>query len=65
MQAVFYLAMVSIALLWVVLWRYEMTSKHASAQLRTLRRLLSGDDDELPPVRRSAAPDVTGVGGVR
>jgi heme exporter protein C len=65
MQVVFYLAMVSIALLWVVLWRYEMTSKHASAQLRTLRRLLSGDDDELPPVRRSAAPDVTGVGGVR
>jgi heme exporter protein C len=64
MQVVFYMAMVSVALLWVLLWRYEMTSKHASAQLRTLRRLLSGDDDE-PPVRRSAAPQMTHVGGGR
>ena len=42
MQVVFYLALVSVGLLWVTLWRYEMTSKHASAQLRTLRRLLGG-----------------------
>jgi heme exporter protein C len=65
MQVVFYMSMVSVALLWVLLWRYEMTSKHASAQLRTLRRLLSGDDDDEPPVRRSAAPQVTQVGGGR
>ena len=64
MQVVFYLAMASIALLWITLWRYEMTSKHATAQLRTLRRLLAGDDDE-PAVRRSAAPSVSGVGGAR
>src|SRR3984885_2559755 len=63
MQVVFYMAMVSVALLWVLLWRYEMTSKHASAQLRTLRRLLSGDEDDEPPVRRSAAPQMTNVGG--
>jgi heme exporter protein C len=65
MQVVFYMAMVSVALLWVLLWRYEMTSKHASAQLRTLRRLLSGDDDDEPPVRRTAAPQMTHVGGAR
>ena len=64
MQFVFYLAFVSIALLWVTLWRYEMASKHASAQLRTLRRILAGDDDE-QPVRRSAAPSITHAGGFR
>jgi heme exporter protein C len=64
MQVVFYLALVSIGLLWVTLWRYEMTSKHASAQLRALKRLLGGDEDEAP-ARRSAAPSVTHLGGVR
>jgi heme exporter protein C len=61
MQVVFYLALVSVALLWITLWRYEMTSKHARAQLRTLRRLLGGDDEE--PARRSAAPTISHVGG--
>jgi len=64
MQVVFYLAMLSIALVWITLWRYEMTSKHATAQLRTLRRLLGGDDDE-QPLRRSAAPSVSHVGSGR
>jgi hypothetical protein len=41
-----------------------MSSKHASAQLRTLRRLLGGEDEELPP-RRSAAPSVTRLGSAR
>ena len=58
MQVVFWLALVSVALLWVTLWRYEMASKHATAQLRRLRRLLAGDESEAPP-RRSAAPSVT------
>ena len=61
MQVVFYLSMASMALLWVTLWRYEMASKHARAQLRTLRRLLGGEDDE--PVRRSAAPTMSHAGG--
>jgi len=52
MQVVFYLALVSVALLWITLWRYEMTSKHASAQLRALKRLLGGDEEE---ARRGAA----------
>jgi heme exporter protein C len=63
MQVVFYLAMASIALLWVTLWRYEMASKHATAQLRRLRHLLAGDDDE--PARRSAAPTMSGTGAAR
>ncbi len=62
MQVVFYLALASVGLLWLTLWRYEMTSKHASAQLRALKRLLAGDEDELP-LRRSAAPSITHVGG--
>jgi heme exporter protein C len=61
-QVVFYLAIISVGLLWTTLWRYEMTSKHASAQLRALKRLLGGDADPAP--RRSAAPTLTGVGDV-
>jgi heme exporter protein C len=56
MQVVFYLAMVSVALLWLTLWRYEMASKHATAQLRRLRRMLTDDDEQ--PGRRSAAPTI-------
>ena len=62
MQVVFWLAMASVALLWVTLWRYEMASKHARAQLRALRRLLVDDDE---PVRRSAAPTMSHAGGRR
>jgi heme exporter protein C len=62
-QVVFYLSLVSMALLWITLWRYEMTSKHASAQLRALKRLLAGDEDEALP-RRSAVPTLSvGAGG--
>ena len=62
-QVVFYLSLVSIALLWITLWRYEMTSKHARAQLRALRRMLAGDDDEIAPPRRSAVPVLTANAG--
>ena len=65
MQAVFWLAIASVGLLWLLLWRYEMASKHASAQLRTLRRLLSGDDDDIAPLRRSAAPTMTSAGSTQ
>jgi heme exporter protein C len=61
MQVVFYLALVSVALLWLTLWRYEMASKHARAQLRTLRRLLGGEDDAA--AGRSAAPTMSHAGG--
>jgi heme exporter protein C len=66
-QVVFYLSLISMALLWITLWRYEMTSKHAGAQLRALRRALAGDEDESMP-RRSAVPTLnvgSGAGGTR
>ncbi len=49
----FYLSLLGMTLLFVTLWKYEMTSKHASAQLRRLKRLLGGDEG---PRGRSAAP---------
>jgi hypothetical protein len=42
------------ALLYATLWKYEMTSKNTSAQIKRLRRRLAGDDVTVP--RRSAAP---------
>ena len=57
MQLPFYLSLLGIALLYVTLWRYEMTSKHTSSQLRSLRRKLAGDD-AVAPVGRSAAPSL-------
>jgi len=65
MQVVFWMALASIGLLWLLLWRYEMASKHASAQLRRLRRLLSDDEDDAAPLRRSAAPTMTHAGSAR
>jgi heme exporter protein C len=57
MRLTFYVALLAMALLYVTLWRYEMASKHTSAQLRSLKRKLGGGDG---PVRgRSAAPTVT------
>jgi heme exporter protein C len=61
MQVVFYLAMISTTLLWITLWKFEMTAKHVAAQLRQLRRLLGDEDDDVP-ARRSAAPSLTHAG---
>ena len=61
-QVVFYVSLISFALLWITLWRYEMASKHAASQLRALRRQLAGDEDD-PLPRRSAVPTLTaGIG---
>jgi heme exporter protein C len=57
MQLPFYLSLLAMALLYVTLWRYEMTSKHTSSQLRSLRRKLAGDD-AVAPVSRTAAPSL-------
>jgi heme exporter protein C len=53
MQLTFYVSLLGMTLLFVTLWKYEMTSKHARAQLRRLKRVLGGDPEER---RRSAAP---------
>ncbi|MGA2470448.1 MAG: cytochrome c biogenesis protein CcsA [Solirubrobacteraceae bacterium] len=60
MQVVFYLSMVSMTLLWVTLWKFEMTAKHVAAQLRQLRRALGEDHDDAP-ARRSAAPSLSRI----
>jgi heme exporter protein C len=42
MRLTFLVALAGMALLFVTLWKYEMASKNASAQLRALRAKLSG-----------------------
>ncbi len=58
MLLTFLMSLAGMSLLFVTLWKYEMASKHASAQLRSLRRKLAGDDD-VAPMGRSAAPALT------
>jgi heme exporter protein C len=53
----FLVSLAGMTCLFVTLWKYELTSKEASMQLRRLRRTLAGDDDSwVPSPRRSAAP---------
>jgi heme exporter protein C len=51
----FLVSLIGITLLFVTLWKYEMASKNARAQIRRLRRTLLGEDLERP-YGRSAAP---------
>jgi heme exporter protein C len=55
MRLTFLVALVGMACLFVTLWKYELASKSASIQLRSLKRRLAGDDG-LAPLARSAAP---------
>jgi heme exporter protein C len=57
MQLPFYLCLIGMALLFATLWKYEMASKHTSAQLRSLRRKLGGDE-AVAPQGRTAAPSL-------
>jgi heme exporter protein C len=57
MQLPFYVCLIGMALLFATLWKYEMTSKHTSMQLRALRRKLAGDD-AVGARGRSAAPSL-------
>jgi heme exporter protein C len=56
MALAFYVSLLGIALLFVTLMKYEMAAKTARMETRRLRRMLLGDDDDLRPLRRSAAP---------
>ncbi|HEV3227874.1 MAG TPA: cytochrome c biogenesis protein [Solirubrobacteraceae bacterium] len=59
MWLTFAVALAGVTLVYLTLWKYEMTAKNASAQLRALRRKLAGGEDfEQVPTRRSAAPDL-------
>jgi heme exporter protein C len=56
MRSAFLVCLLGMALLYVLLWQYEMLHKNTVAQLRALRRKL-GDDDGVR-ARRSAAPEL-------
>src|SRR3984893_2715091 len=58
MALTFVVSLAAIALLYTTLCKYELTAKHARAQLRALRRRLAGGDESVAPERtgRSAAP---------
>ncbi len=59
MRLTFLVSLIGMACLFVTLWKYELASKHASFQLRALkRRLAAADDEGWVPVRRSAAPQL-------
>ncbi len=53
----FYVSLLGMTLLFLTLWKYEMTSKHAASQLRRLKRMLGGDEERRG---RSAAPALAG-----
>src|SRR6478672_10159312 len=54
MKLAFYVCLLGMTLLYATLWKYEMTSKNTSAQIKKLRRRLEGD--EPTGQRRTAAP---------
>jgi heme exporter protein C len=56
MRLTFMVSLAAMAVLFITLWKYELTSKQASMQLRALRRRLADDDDPWVPAARSAAP---------
>jgi heme exporter protein C len=56
MRLTFLVSLAGMAVLFVTLWKYELTSKQASMQLRALKRRLADEDDPWVPARRSAAP---------
>jgi heme exporter protein C len=56
MRLTFLVSLIGMTVLFITLWKYELTSKQASMQLRALKRRLADDDDAWTPTRRSAAP---------
>jgi heme exporter protein C len=56
MRSAFLVCLLGMALLYVLLWQYEIAHKNTVAQLRALKRKLAGDDGARS--RRSAAPEL-------
>ena len=61
MALTFLVSLVAIALLFATLCKYELTAKHARAQLRALRRRLAGEEPGGRVPSRSAAPSAAPV----
>src|SRR5437879_712869 len=59
MRFTFLVALAGMVLLFVTLWKYEMASKHATMQLRALRRKLAGEEEPVRAAGRTAAPAAT------
>jgi heme exporter protein C len=56
MRLTFMVSLLAMAVLFVTLWKFELTSKQTSMQLRALKRRLADEDDPWIPAGRSAAP---------
>ena len=56
MRLTFLVSLAGMAVMFVTLWKYELTSKQASMRLRALKRRLADEDDRWVPAGRSAAP---------
>jgi heme exporter protein C len=61
MRLTFYVALLAIALLYVTLWKLELTSKNASMQLKRLRRRLELEIEEREARGGAPAPPVSTV----
>ncbi len=58
MRMTFLICLAGMAVLFVTLNKYELTSKQATFRLRALKRKMAGDEDAWVPVRRTAAPQL-------
>jgi heme exporter protein C len=58
MRPTFLVSLLAIALLYVALWKLELTSKNATMQLKRLRRRLELELDEQPARAGAPAPPV-------
>ena len=56
MRLTFLVSLLAFALLWVTLWKLELTSKNASMQLKRLRRRLELDLEQQQPAGAPAPP---------
>jgi heme exporter protein C len=61
MRLTFYVSLLAIALLYVTLWKLELTSKNASHQLKRLRQRLELDAEERQARAGAPAPPVSTV----
>jgi len=61
MRLTFLVSLLGFALLFITLWKLELTSKHASMQLKRLRRRLELDVEQQQQRAGAPAPPVSTV----